>query len=110
WEEYGLQIPFEDFFATMTKALSENVGLEYVARAQKMLQDLALQTQGDLVDFLSESWALACYSEILDNSLMWSHYTDGHRGIVVKFDLKNSFFSSPANLMPVSYRSERASA
>ena len=75
-----------------------------------MLQELALQSQGELVDFISESFALACYSEIPDNSLMWSHYTDGHRGIAVEFNLKNSFFASPANLMPVSYRSERASA
>jgi hypothetical protein len=103
------QIPFEDFFASM-KAISENVGSEHVAHLQKILQDLALQRQGDLVDFISKIYALACYSEIPDNSLMWSHYTDGHRGIVVEFNLKASFFASPVNLMPVSYRSERASA
>jgi Protein of unknown function (DUF2971) len=109
WEESALQIPFEDFLATIRKEY-ENVGLERVARFQRILQDLALQHQSDLVDFLSETYALACYSEIPDNSLMWSHYADGHRGIVVEFNLKNSFFASPVNLMPVSYRSERASA
>ena len=41
---------------------------------------------------------------------MWSHYTCGHRGIVVGFDAKNSFISSATNLVPVSYRSERVSA
>jgi Protein of unknown function (DUF2971) len=100
WEESALQIPFEDFLATICKAY-ENGGL---------FPDLALQSQGDLVDFISKTRALACYSEIPDNSLMWSHYTDGHRGIVVEFNLKSSFFAPPVNLMPVSYRSERASA
>ena len=103
-----MQIPFADFSAIMCKAMSENLGLKEVAR--RVLQDLALKDQGDLVDFISETHALACYSEIPDNSLMWSHYADGHRGIAVEFDLKNPFLSPPANLMPVSYRSERASA
>lgn len=112
WEQSGLQISFEDYSATISKGMSEHVGVaeQHVARAQEALQDLALKGQGDLVDFLSETYALACFSEISDNSLMWSHYTHGHRGIVVEFDAKNSFISSAVNLAPVSYRSERASA
>jgi Protein of unknown function (DUF2971) len=109
WEESGLEMPFEDF-ATMYKAMSENVGLGHVAGARRMFQDLALHRQGELLDSLSKTYALACYSEISDNLLMWSHYTDSHRGIVVGFDLKNSFFSQATNLMPVSYRSDRVSA
>ena len=109
WEESGREMPFEDF-ATMVKAMSENVGLEHVASARRMFQELALLRQSDVVDFISKTYALACYSEISDNLLMWSHYTDRHRGIVVGFNLKNSFFSQATNLMPVSYRSDRVSA
>jgi hypothetical protein len=69
-----------------------------------------LKSRADLVDFISETYALACYSEVADNLLMWSHYTDGHRGIVVEFDATKSFFATRVNLMPVSYGSERASA
>lgn len=101
WKESGLQMPFEDFVA-MSKTKSENVSLEQV-------QKRMLQNHGEVVDFISETRALACYSEIPDNSLMWSHYADGHRGIVVGFDSKNSFFSQATNLMPVSYRSDRVS-
>lgn len=90
--------------------MSENIELEHVARTRTLLKDLALKSRGDLVDFISETYALACYSEVPDNLLMWSHYTDGHRGIVVEFDAKKSFFAPRVNLMPVSYRSERASA
>ena len=107
WEQSGPQVSFEDFSATICKGMSEK---QHVARAQTRLQDFALKSQCDLVDFISKIHALACYSEIPDNSLMWSHYTDGHRGIVVEFNVKNSFFLSAANLVPVSYRSERTSA
>jgi hypothetical protein len=108
WEESGLEMRFEDF-ATRCKAMSENVGFrEQVAARMRTM--FALRDQGDLVDFISKTYALACYSEISDNLLMWSHYTDRHRGIVVGFDLKNSFFSQATNLIPVSYRSERVSA
>jgi hypothetical protein len=112
WEQSGLQVSFEDFSAAICKGMSENVDVveQHVRRAQRLLQDLALKSQGDLVDFLSETYALACFSEIPDNLLMWSHYTDGHHGIVVEFDVNNAFFSGAVNLVPVSYRSERASA
>jgi hypothetical protein len=100
---------FEDFFSRCKTAF-ENVSLEQVENVRKKLQESAVQDQQGLVNFLSRTYALACYSEISDNSLMWSHYTDGHRGIVVEFNLKSSFFSPPANLMPFSYRSDRASA
>ena len=29
---------------------------------------------------------MLCLSEVYDNILMWSHYSDGHRGIVLQFD------------------------
>jgi hypothetical protein len=63
-----------------------------------------------MVDSISETHALACFSKVPDNLLMWSHYAHRHRGIVVEFDMNNSFFSSAKNLMPVNYCSERARA
>ena len=47
---------------------------------------------------------------IPDSFLMWSHYTRGHQGIVVCFNVKNRFFQQGENLMPVVYRSERMNA
>ena len=111
WKQSGLQVSFEDYCATLRKG-SENAGFvkHYVANAQTRLQDFALKSQIDVVDFLSETYALACFSEIPENALMWSHYSHGHRGIVVEFDAKNPFIASAVNLVPVNYCSERVSA
>ena len=33
-----------------------------------------------------KDWVVLCFSEINDDILMWSHYSDGHRGFCLKFD------------------------
>jgi hypothetical protein len=109
WEQSGTEISFEEFL-TRYQPTFENATAEQVEGVRRQFQEDAVRNQKGVVNFISKTHALACYSEIPDNLLMWSHYTDAHRGIVVQFDLKNSFFSPPANLMPVSYRSDRASA
>jgi len=43
---------------------------------------------------------LACFSEILDNLLMWSHYADGHRGFCLEFDVRSDPFHKA---IPVRY-------
>jgi Protein of unknown function (DUF2971) len=109
WMKRGRRIPLTDF-SIAYKAKVESFGPEQVDDTRSMLQEVTVRRQHGVVDSISKTRALACYSEIPDNFLMWSHYTDGHRGIVVEFDLKSPFFSPPANLMPVSYRSDRVSA
>jgi len=51
--------------------------------------------------------AVACFSEHYDNLLMWSHYADAHRGIVIgiKFD---GFLKNKGHLLKVSYQKKRA--
>ena len=41
---------------------------------------------------------------------MWSHYTAGHQGLVIEFNVRDDFFLKAKNLMPVIYRSERVNA
>jgi hypothetical protein len=43
---------------------------------------------------------IACFSEVVDNILMWAHYADGHRGFCLEFDTKNMHFSKA---FPVTY-------
>jgi hypothetical protein len=43
---------------------------------------------------------VACFSESLDSLLMWSHYTDGHRGFCLEFDTKYEPFNKT---FPVDY-------
>ena len=48
---------------------------------------------------------VACFSEDVDNILMWAHYADGHRGFCLEFDTKDETFSKAhpvvySNLLP----------
>lgn len=38
-------------------------------------------------------WAVGCFSETSESILMWSHYADQHRGIVIGFDTDQEPFS-----------------
>lgn len=40
---------------------------------------------------------ILCLSKRKDSSLMWSHYTDGHKGFVVGFDSSHQFFKRQQN-------------
>lgn len=48
--------------------------------------------------------AVTCYTETPTNLLMWSHYADEYRGIVVAFNAEHEFFN---NLQRVRYRDQR---
>jgi hypothetical protein len=109
WEQGQSGIPFDEFVAACHTTLGKP-SKEQVEQMRQTLQKISLSDPDGVVSFISKTHALACYSEVPDNFLMWSHYTRGHKGVVVEFNLKSEFFSPPSNLMPVSYRSERASA
>lgn len=48
-----------------------------------------------------------CFSRKHDHPLMWSHYADHHRGIVVRFNLNASPQAFAARALPVSYQQDR---
>ncbi|MDE1311747.1 DUF2971 domain-containing protein [Vibrio aestuarianus subsp. cardii] len=58
---------------------------------------------------LYKDHGIISFTEEKDNLLMWSHYADEHRGMVIEFDTEHSFFNSDANykLLPVMYRKSR---
>jgi Protein of unknown function (DUF2971) len=41
----------------------------------------------DIVDHISKTHGLICFSKRRNNLLMWSHYADGHKGLVIGFDI-----------------------
>lgn len=53
--------------------------------------------------------AITCFSEKFDNLLMWSHYSNAHKGVCIGFDLKKLYLSiknfHPA-LIKVKYTNE----
>ena len=75
----------------------------------------------ELLDFNSDFYnkafnriGIVSFSETNDNLLMWSHYADNHRGIVVTFNTSHDFFkkdgSKSRQLGRVQYRKDRMKA
>lgn len=75
----------------------------------------------ELLDFNSDFYnkafnriGIVSFSETNDNLLMWSHYADNHRGMVVAFDTSHDFFikdgSKSRQLGRVHYRKDRMKA
>ena len=63
-----------------------------------------------------QDYGIISLTETKDNLLMWSHYTDKHKGMVVEFDISNNFFNSTyarennshlGKIQRVLYRKER---
>lgn len=44
------------------------------------------------LSLISSYIGILCFSKINNNLLMWSHYSDSHRGIVLEFDESHPFF------------------
>lgn len=58
---------------------------------------------------LYKELGIISFTEEKDNLLMWAHYAEEHRGMVIEFDTEHSFFCSESNykLLPVMYRKSR---
>jgi hypothetical protein len=59
----------------------------------RLLEPEALQKVSPMIDgLLNDKVGVLCLSEVKDSILMWGHYTDNHRGIVIGFDSDHHFF------------------
>lgn len=63
--------------------------------------------QRDFQNRLSESMGVLCMSSHRTSILMWGHYCDKHRGLVIGFDKSYEVFQQDMGLQPVKYQSER---
>lgn len=56
--------------------------------------------------------AYACFSEVVDSILMWSHYASSHKGFVLEYDFKSTLENPIKNMLilPVIYSDERFDA
>ena len=93
-----------DFFANASKIYPETYGLYtqdfYENRIEKIIN-----SPDAFVDEIKEiqqksiipNYGICCFSEKEDDLLMWSHYTDKHKGVCVTFEIREDiqFFSLP---------------
>jgi hypothetical protein len=60
----------------------------------RLLEPQVIQKASSFFDtVLNQNVGVLCLSEIRDSILMWGHYTDNHKGVVVGFDSDHVFFS-----------------
>jgi Protein of unknown function (DUF2971) len=61
------------------------------------------------VDIASGTYGVLCLSAVRDEILMWSHYGEGHKGLVIGLDGRHAVLSSnEPELVEVEYREQRA--
>lgn len=64
-------------------------------------------TQEKVLDDISGSLGVLCLSKKGDSIVMWGHYCDKHRGIVIGLDDANPLFKTGLGLRSVAYASAR---
>ncbi|MEI8657260.1 DUF2971 domain-containing protein [Vibrio sp. Hal054] len=85
---------------------TRNEIIEYLRRTK--IDNLWVEIETALPFY--EYHGIMSFTEENDNLLMWSHYADQHKGIIIEFDHNNPFFTKPKSgygLQPVLYRKTR---
>ena len=86
--------------------LSFNVSVEGVPKTlEEALNPIMAKRAAALKKELDERVGVLSLTEIPDDILMWSHYTNGHNGICLEFDVE-SYGGAFPHLGPVGYQDE----
>lgn len=90
-----------DIGAAIGRAISKTSGKRQALLGQILKLGLVSLIQKDLPNM-----GVCCFSRKLDNSLMWSHYADSHKGVCLCYEIPTAFLS-PNQIhawAPVTYR------
>ena len=68
----------------------EKLAREFPPQHRETMRRLAREN----VNQVSQQFAVLCVSTVTNNIVMWSHYADKHRGIVIGFDSDHSQFAA----------------
>jgi hypothetical protein len=81
---------------------------EVVHQMRTSADSIAEQIQTGLQTEINKHFGILCLTTNPDNKLMWGHYADGHRGMVLEFDVKNPRFAITDKEHRVYYSTEPA--
>jgi hypothetical protein len=59
----------------------------------RSMRDIAPPVCASIYEALNRSVGILSLTEVPDDLLMWAHYADSHRGILVGFDERHAFFN-----------------
>jgi len=60
-----------------------------VTEAKILDDDAYLVFARRFLSTLHDEFGLICYSSVIDDPVIWSHYADAHRGMALEFEFKN---------------------
>ncbi len=95
----GTEREYRRFWRSMRKTLKAPLTAAIIEN-MAVVQERFPRLQSNFVGIL-------CLTSNPDSVVMWSHYADKHRGIVVEFDRCWSVFAGSKGLRPVNYVRER---
>lgn len=78
-----------------------------IASAISRVPETMADVQKGYCDNISSQFGVLCVSARRDSILMWGHYCNKHRGLVIGFDSSHEFFKRAKGLRPVDYVRER---
>lgn len=82
---------------------------EEIYQESQDAQNMFLQHQHGVFDGFRKHVKVACFSEVNDSMLMWSHYAYHHKGYCIEYDtVKSDCFKHL--ILPVIYKNERYDA
>jgi Protein of unknown function (DUF2971) len=95
--EARAKLPFEAVATIVSSYLATDQAREAMSSTiltvLGLLRDGATRIRDDIYAALNNNIGILSLSEVLDDALMWAHYADNHRGMVIGFDQTHTFFN-----------------
>jgi hypothetical protein len=99
----GARVPaFDEFEEALRRAPPERIK-QAIPLFEKSYEELVA---GNL-NAVSKITGLICFSAQENHALMWSHYTDSHKGMLLEFDTSHRYFEDNSRFMKVTYSESR---
>lgn len=70
--------------------LQNNEGTNEIAKQVSLMPDGLVDLKLHQIDNDSFNFKILCFSKSRENILLWSHYSDEHKGICLQFDVSNN--------------------
>ena len=91
---------FESFMLLMENKVNNKHDVDMI---EKSLKATMIESCRNLCKEVSQFLGIICFTPNPKNLLMWSHYANGHKGIVVGFNSDHRFFKESVRIRPVDY-------
>lgn len=103
YKQLQSKVPVPDFESFKTLIRRKVSDPNFILGTEKNLQKTMTENCRNLCKDVSQFLGLICFASKRNNLLMWSHYANGHKGIVIGFNSNHRFFTESTQVRPVNY-------